>query len=412
MNATRLRDCAGAMLASLLLVGLLFCVGGCALRPAPTPTPTKTPLPKATHTLPPPSATATPRPTDTPLPTATQTPSPLPTATPTLAVTPTPTLLNQGGLKTPPTFAPNISPLTGLPVEGDKLNRRPLAIKISNAPDVVRPQAGLDKADVIFEHLAEAQLTRFTAIFWSRDAEKVGSVRSARMIDLELPVMFRSVLAFSGASAGVLRMIYSSDFADRVFEAGEGFVRIPAEGKAYEHTLFTSTTALWQRAAQRGLNQRQPVVGWVFATQPPAGGQDGRELDVVYRPQLTSAEYRYDAGKGAYLRYILGAPHTDEVTGQQLTASNVVVLYANHVNTDIVEDSTGTPWWYSIQVQIWGQGTAKIFRDGKMYDVAWARPGRDDLVRFLDADGNLFPLKPGNTWVQLAPLDLQITVRP
>jgi hypothetical protein len=408
MNAPGFRHIAGAALTSLLLAGLLVGAAGCALRPTPTPTPTKTPAPKVTNTPISPTATATPRPTNTPVPTAT----PAPTQTPTLTVSPTPTTLNMGGLRTPPTFAPNISPLTGLPVEGDTLNRRPLAIKVSNAPEIVRPQAGLDKADVVFEHLAEAQLTRFTAIFWSRDAEKVGSVRSARQIDLELPAMFRSVLAFSGASAGNLRLIYASDFAERVFEAGEGFVRIAAEGKALEHTLFTSTTALWQRAAQKGINQRQQIVGWVFSAQPPAGGRDGRELEVVYRPQLTSAEYRYDAGKGVYARSVLGAPHMDEVTGQQLTAGNVVVLYANHVDTDIVEDSTGTPWWYSIQIQVWGQGTAKIFRDGKMYDVTWTRPSRDDLVRFLDADGNLFPLKPGNTWVQLVPLDFQITVRP
>lgn len=150
----------------------------------------------------------------------------------------------------------------------------------------MRPQAGLDKADVVFEHIAEALLTRFTAIYLSQDADKVGSVRSARQIDLELPAMFRSILAFSGASAGNLRLLYSSDFADRIFEAGEGFVRIPQAGKALEHTLFTSTPALWTRATRRDINQRQELRGWVFTPEPPAGGEPASQLDVVYRAEI------------------------------------------------------------------------------------------------------------------------------
>lgn len=396
-------------IAVLLLIASMV-IGGCGASVKATPTPTKTPKIASTNT---------PFPTNTPLPTPHPTDTPVPSPA---ASSPTVAAPGNGGTPQVELIVPSpdnaICPLTGEVVTDlTKLERRPLAIKISNAPSIVRPQAGLDKADVVFEHVAEADLTRFTAIYLCQDAEKVGSVRSARLIDLEIPAMFKSLFAFSGASGGVKLKIKSSDFADRVFSPDPGFNdpgfrRIPQEGKAFEHTLFTDTPTLWKLASERGINQRQNLDGWVFSVQPPAGGMPARELDIVYRPNIASAEYRYDPQRGVYLRYILGEPHVDEVTGQQLTASNVLVLYINHVETDIVEDSTGPKPYYSIEIQIWGQGHAQLFRDGQMYELTWSRPHREDMLRFLDAGGNPFPLKPGKTWIQVVPLGFQIAVRP
>ncbi|MEA3345046.1 MAG: DUF3048 C-terminal domain-containing protein, partial [Chloroflexota bacterium] len=106
----------------------------------------------------------------------------------------------------------------------------------------------------------------------------------------------------------------------------------------------------------------------------------------------------------------LGQPHTDEVTGEQLVADNVVVLWANHVNTDIVEDITGSKPLYSIEIQLWGRGRMQLFRDGRVYEGHWVRPHREDLVRFVDSAGEPLPLKPGHTWVQLVSLDFKVQV--
>ena len=422
MTDRRVRRPATLAVLSMILISALAAsaLTGCGLGPKPTPTPTKTPKLAATAT-PLPTETAMPLPQPTATETSIPTQPPIEVATATVEFTRTPTqeptpeaTSEPTGI---PTLAANVCPLTGLAVDDlTKLERRPLAIKISNAPSIVRPQAGLDKADVVFEHMAEAQLTRFTAIFLSQDSDKVGSVRSARLIDLEIPAMFKSIFAFSGASGGVKLKIKESDFAGRVLSPDPGFNdpgfrRVPAAGKAFEHTLFADTPSLWQIATERGVNQRQDLQGWGFMETPPGGGQPVTELDVVYRANVASAEYRYDTERKAYLRYVLGDPHTEEVSGQQLSAKNVIVLYAHHVETDIVEDSTGAKPYYSIEIQLWGQGPAKMLRDGKMYDVTWSRPQRNDLIRFLDASGNPFPLKPGNTWIQVVPLDFQIAAR-
>jgi len=310
------------------------------------------------------------------------------------------------------TVGGNICPLTGLAVtDASRLERRPMAVKISNAPAVVRPQAGIASADVLFEHHAEGSLTRFTAVFFSQDVPKVGSIRSARLIDLEIPAMFKSMFAFSGASAGVLDRLRACDFADRIVSPDFGhhspFQRIPAPGKAYEHTLFSDTPTLEQVMASRGLKARQDLSGWAFSEQIPSGGAPGSRLKVSYRGNSVTAEYAYDAGAGGYRRSTAGAAHGDELTGQQVVVKNVIVLYAKHVETDILEDTWGGGH-YSIEIQVWGSGVARVFRDGQMCDVRWERPDRSDLVRFVDGEGKPFPFKPGNTWIQLVPLDFVI----
>src|SRR5262245_55147431 len=65
----------------------------------------------------------------------------------------------------PDSFPLGIDPLTGQVVaDPATLNRRPMVVKISNAPPLVRPQAGIGEADLVFEHYAEGGLTRFSAI--------------------------------------------------------------------------------------------------------------------------------------------------------------------------------------------------------------------------------------------------------
>jgi hypothetical protein len=125
-----------------------------------------------------------PTPTLTPTDTATSTSTPTNTATATDTPSPTPT---PNG---PFSYPEGINPLTGLPYpDEESMARRNLIVKISNYPPIVRPQSGVNTADVVYEYEAEGGVTRFAAIFRSHTAHHVGPVRSARLVDLELAPM-------------------------------------------------------------------------------------------------------------------------------------------------------------------------------------------------------------------------------
>ena len=106
---------------------------------------------------------------------------------------------------------------------------------------------------------------------------------------------------------------------------------------------------------------------------------------------------------------MLDEPDIDDLTNEQLATANVVVVYANHVPTLIVEDVLGSK---STEIQLWGQGRMQLFRDGKVQEGIWLRPKREDPLLFLDQNLKPLPLKPGKVWIEIVPLDMAITATP
>ncbi|MBK8904001.1 MAG: DUF3048 domain-containing protein [Anaerolineaceae bacterium] len=383
-----------SLLSALALLMIMTACGGQAestpTAVAPPPTledtavnPTTT-APAATATLPPPPTIAA---------TVTNTPE----------ATPEATGLN---LLTAADFGTDRNPLTGELVDDPtQLQRRPLAIKISNAPPgFVRPQSGLNSADWVFEHTSEGHITRFTLIMYGNDAEVVGPIRSARLIDVELPAMFDAALVFSGASTGVNQRLNASDFTERIVRSNDpGYYRT-GEDKPFEHTLYGRPEIFRQGLETLGLNTPPNFNGLLtFTSEPPAGGTPASSVVIDYQWEVV--EWRYDEGDGRYYRWAAGEPILDAITGEQVSAANVVVIAPFHVeDATICEQITnGVCTHLSVQIQLWGSGTGFILRDGQQFPVTWHREGRNDLLTFTDADGNAFPLQIGNTWVQLVP---------
>jgi len=364
--------------------------------------------------------------------------TPQPTRTPIITATPAPIADAIG----PYEFAPNINPLMGLSVDDpETLNRRPIIVKISNSPALVRPQSGIGQADIVWEHYTEAGVTRFSALFYSQAPQRVGSIRSARLIDYELVPMYHGILAFSGASIGVDKKIYGSeavkpllcqeredleqcyaeadahapgivppsDFADRAYK-GVLYGR-PTYYRDEEipvpHNMFVSVKALWDLATADGVNQRPDLVGMAFHPDPPPDPA-GSGVYAQIRYETTLVEWHYEPESQLYYRSSDSLPHYDANLDQQVTANNVVVAYTGHYLTDIVESGWGENIHWSVQNTIWPAGDAILFRDGLRYAGHWVRPTRTDLMGFRTYDGELLYLKPGNTWVQLVRLEDQM----
>jgi hypothetical protein len=336
----------------------------------------------------------------------------------------------------PYTYAETINPLTGLAVaDPTQLNRRPIVIKISNSPALVRPQSGLGAADLVFEHYTEVGITRFSAIFYTNAPQRVGSIRSARLIDYELVPMYQGLLAFAGASIGVDKRIYGSetiienlcraredkdqcraeadiigpagfvppsDFVDRAYKGvlfgAPYFFR--DETIPVPHNLFANLEALWQLAEADGNGGRPDLHGMAFH-ETPQGTPTGSGVYAQIRYLTTLAEWHYDTATGRYYRSTDGQRHFDANTEEQISAANVVIVYAGHYLTDIIESQFQDTIHWSAQITVWPEGDAIILRDGMRYEGRWLRPTRHDLMTFETVDGELLYLKPGNTWFQL-----------
>ncbi len=302
------------------------------------------------------------------------------------------------------------------PEDPATLQRRPLAIKVANQASAI-PQSGLSKADIVVESRVEFNQTRYTAIFQSKDAPRVGSIRSARLIDVELPDIFDAVLAFSGAVEPVRQKLYRTpDLEGQLLEAvlnPKAFYRDP--NIKVPDNLFADTAVMWDYITKKGWNTPpNPPGGWVFATDPPPNGAPANTIDIPY--PTFPIRWTYDPASGKWLRWLNGQPHIDKGTGAQLTADNIVVLYAKHVKTPILEygtepmgaDCTNC----SIEIQLWIEGRAQVLRDGNVYEGKWSRPGRGEPFTITFQDGSPLPLKPGNSWWQIVPIEMPVSITP
>ena len=304
----------------------------------------------------------------------------------------------------------DINPLTGLKVDDPALlNRRPLMVRVGNDPGA-RPQVALNEADMVYEEITEWWITRFTAIFLGQDPEMIAPIRSARLINLQLVPQYRGALSNSGGSDGVRWELSQLDIVnlDEYFVPAPYFYRA---NEGWQTRLAFDATSARDYLTDEGLDTNVGLRGFYFAdtvnekSLPNGVVSDAKEVVIPY-PQTTSeALWKYDPATGKYLRFTTGDPHTD-LAGNQLAASNVIIYFADHQDTDIVEDSNGAT---SIRININGRGAAWLLRDGKILKGNWETDG-ENTPMFIFDNGQPMPLKPGNTWVQVVPLEYTINV--
>lgn len=381
--------------------------------PRPDPIQFSTNTPSAPTTTPTPAVTATLTPTSTPTPTITPSPTPEPIG--------------------PVTYPDGINSLTGLPYPDEAAqNRRNLIVKISNYPPIVRPQHNVNAADVVFEAEAEGGVTRFAAIFRSNMPDRVGSVRSARLLDTELVVMFNALLAYSGTSEPIQNLILGSDWVIRAFSPlkgdneNAGFTRdealVASEEIAFEHTMFLNTETLYELATARNVNVGYPARGFAFSEHPPDGGIPAVDVFIDWFGQ-TDARWQYDPFTGRYLRYTDSLAHFDAATGEQLWTDNLIVLEVEHnrrpdlfppgANYESLEialyeegreilDDNGEPV-FDDREPASGEGRAYVIREGQLYQGMWRRPDNEPGTAIQLYFGNNIPLtlKPGRSWVSI-----------
>ena len=360
----------------------------------PTSTPTNTPTA---------TSTATDTPTNTPTPTATFTPT----------NTPTPTATPNG----PFSYPEGVNPLTGLPYPNAEAQaRRNLIVKISNYPPIVRPQHGVNAADIVYEYEAEGGVTRFAAIYRSQAPERVGSIRSARLIDMELVTMYRALLAYSGTSEPIQQLLEAPPFFEfQIISPLIGheenqsndcstapfcrdFSLMESEGRAREHTLFGNTNSMWAVADRQNTNRGYVAFGFAFSIFPDANGRPINDMYAEWYGQA-DARWQYDSEAEHYIRFTDNQPHMDAADGEQLWADNLVVIEVNHVERPDLFPEGAT--YTSLGVELWEQGRAYVLRDGMWYQGFWRRRDREpgSALQLIYGDNTPIMLKPGRTWV-------------
>ena len=405
-------------LAALLsLAGLTTLVTNCSENPpsiatpvtktvnrnSPSTRPTRTPKPRTTAAEPT-AITPSPTPAIVPRPAAkaSQTPSqtqapvqPTPTARPTQTPRPSPTPTT----KPEPTPEPVVSPLTGLPTSIEQTALRVVAVKIDNAPQA-RPQSGLSAADIVYEHLTEGPVTRYTAFFHSTDVERVGPIRSSRFVDRDLVQQFNALFAHVGGSPPVLNDLRSSNVADMdqfFYDETRPYFRIPNRSAPYN--MYLDLASLREFGRDRHPNTGE-TPSMLFYTKEPALGPLSQLSIPAGSRTIFQTTYTFDRQTRRWQRSIGGEIDVDVATGRAINVENVVLQRITSRTTKFDEDSLGNK---SLWIETTGEGPTSLFRDGTRYDGTWRRQSATAVTEFFNPDGSPLKLRPGRTWVHLIP---------
>jgi hypothetical protein len=312
-----------------------------------------------------------------------------------------------------PTATPNpvADPITGAPaLARGALRRRPLAVMIDNHPDAY-PQAGLDRAAVVFEALAEFGITRFMALYApgiTPEAAQIGPVRSTRLYFAQWAMGFHPLYAHAGGSPQGLALVENTD--ELVNLDAEFNANIPYFGRTSDrvapHNLYTSSADLERAAADLGVSDfDRPEVGFLFKTDAPEAQRPASEqINYFFLYQEDDAGWDYDPPTNGYLRLRRGRPARDAATGDQLWAKDVVVIEVPEGR--IPGDEKGR-----IDQEVVGSGEARVFMDGVERAAKWRKDDAAAPLRFYDAAGSELALNAGPVWIAALPSLENLTVK-
>ena len=309
-----------------------------------------------------------------------------------------------------------VSPLSGLPMGEEWVNRRPVAIMLNNLKEAM-PQMGQSQADIIYEVPAEGGITRMLAVYQSLDGVgKIGSIRSARPYYMELALGHDAIFIHAGGSEDAYAKINQWGVAalDGVrgpymsnTENGNLMWRDPERKKSYslEHTVVTTGDAIIERFAGYTNLRQEHKEGYVYDMAftedgTPAGGSPANEIQVPFSNYKTGL-FTYDAESGLYLVEEYGSPYIDGNTGEQVGVTNVVVIKTACRNTG---DSLG-----HITVDLSSGGTGYFACGGKVLDLTWSKSYPDGQLYYKDLDGNPITFGAGRTYVCIVPTNSQVS---
>ena len=372
----------------LLLALLMLALCACGTGEKPSPSPGTTPEPTSSASQPAgPSPTAEPQPPADPDPSPTAEPSPGPAAA-------------------------YVNPLTGLPMEEDTADQKPVAIMLNNIKAAM-PQQGNSQADIIYEVLAEGGITRMLGIYHDvSELGVVGSVRSARLYYWELALGHDAVFVHAGGSPEFYdtkeaRGLSTVDGVNGYYAyATTGLFwrdRERIEGKyyAYEHSLITSGEKLTEILTQRGelgAHKQGYAYSMTFAENgTPAGGLSTPDIIVPFS-NSKSTTFRYDRDSRLYLVEQYGGAMIDGNDDSQIAVSNVIVLRTDCTVVDdagrlTVDLSSGAGWFAC---------------GGKLIPITWEKGAYDQPLRYYTTDGDPLILEQGKSYVCIIPLNRDI----
>lgn len=349
-----------------------------------------------------------------------------------------------------------VCPLNGqlFTIEEQKVweSRRPLMVMIENHIDS-RPQSGLNNADIVYEANSEGGITRFMGVFYCNAVKgasnkyDVGPVRSARTYFLDLASEYSDYPLYThvggsncsapkdpvtGRQSGPCTTNKKAQALEQISDygwMGKGtwgdLSQFSLSYKACrreedrtgrevatEHSMYCSSSELWNVASSRGLTNETVINktlwnkayrSWLFKQiDQPASNLDAKTISFDWwGDKAYSVSWTYDATQKQYLRKNGGEIAIDFNTKEQINTKNIIIEWA--------KESRAIDEHVHNLYAVVGTGDAVLLQNGTKTEITWSKPNRTARTIYKDKSGKEINLIPGRTWVEILPLGNKVT---
>jgi len=298
------------------------------------------------------------------------------------------TVVNPGEITTLPEVKEKESPF----------GSRPLSIMVENS-EGSRPQSGLDKANIVYEVLAEGGITRFLAIYYDQDAEEVGPIRSARPYFVSKSLEHQAIYVHVGGSEEAYNFI-KEEKIDDINELVDFQPFWRSTDRKPPHNLYTSTINLRKEANKLGYIEMIKKQEYQFEIDrnEKLTGEETDSIIITYNSNYT-VSYKYVPESMKYIRFMNSEPHIDAKTKEQIAVDNIIIQFAG---TKIIDEEG------RLAIDFVGTGKGFLFFKGSSEEITWEKQELKSRTIFMYIEGDRIAITPGNVWIQIVPSDLKI----
>ncbi len=295
-----------------------------------------------------------------------------------------------------------------LTIVNEESKSRPYAVMINNNHSAW-PQCGVQDAYLVYEIISEGGITRMMALYKDQETAKIGSVRSARHYFLDYANENDAIFVHWGASPQAYSKLGSMDSLDGIALEGSVFFRDRTLDRAYEHTGFTSMANVKEYAEKQGYTRdtnKDLLLNYSVDEINMASKENAEtalSIDIEYSYYHTTS-YEYDAENKVYKRSMSGTANVDLVTGEQYTAKNIIIYKVRNYTLNDGEDKGRQ------ELDNIGSGEGYFVTGGYVIPITWEKTAHSEQTVYKYENGEELQVNDGNTFIQICPLDAEITI--
>ena len=280
---------------------------------------------------------------------------------------------------------------------------RPIAVMIDNHKGAW-PQAGIQKAYMVYEIIAEGGETRLMALFKGSDVEKIGPVRSARHYFIDYVMENDAIYTHFGQSPQAESDIkrFRIDEINGIAEDGTTFWR--TKDKSAPHNAITSTERLKKSAKNKKMrttSNEKSILNYVADEVNLENATDAISVTIPHS-NLQTVKYVYDKENKVYERYARNKNQNDWNTGKTITTKNIIITFCDNYTLNDVEKK-GRQGLKNI-----GTFNGYYITNGKAIKIKCIKESRESKTKYQDLEGNEIKVNDGNTFVNICPTDAKV----